>query len=238
VVKSKTVDRKIEFKTYIIVGVLTLLVFSLGLALGIIMENERGKSLEKASKEQELNYMSLQFQHLYITTLQNESSSCPAFKATLRNSIRDLSDSLVRLENYKAESNFNKEEFDRLSRVYILDNLKYWLFAKKTKDLCDMDLVTILYFFSTKHCSKCPDQGVILTYFKKIFSDRLLIFPIDTDMEKDERAITLLKIRYNITRYPSLVLGDEVDSYIVSKNELNTLICQAFNTEQEECKNI
>ena len=59
------VKRKINFRRYIIAGIITFLVFSLGILLGFIMDFERLDYLEKTSKTQDLNYKSLQLQYLF-----------------------------------------------------------------------------------------------------------------------------------------------------------------------------
>lgn len=228
------VTRKIELKTYFTVGIITLLIFSLGIALGVIIDNERVRNIEQKSKEQELQQQSLQFQQLYISSLEAEKSACPVFKVTLTNSLNDLGESLERLEQYSKDSNVNKKEFDFLTRDYILDNLRYWLFARKTRELCDMDFVEILYFFSDK-CNNCPDQGVILTYYKKIFKERLLVFPINVDYESEEKSIKMLRERYNVTELPAIVVKDMPYKGVVQKEPLKEVICSSFQTEQEEC---
>ncbi len=228
------VTRKIELKTYLIVGIITLLIFILGMALGIIIDNERVRSIEQKSKEQELAQQSLQFQYAYMNSLEMNEAACPVFKVTLTNSLNDLGESLAKLEQYSKDTDINRKEFGLLTRDYILDNLRYWLFARRTRELCDMDFVEILYFFSDK-CDNCPDQGVILTYYKKIYRERLLVFPINVDYENDEKSIKMLRERYNVTELPTIVVKDTSYMGVVQKEKLGNIICGSFKTEQAEC---
>ena len=116
-----------------------------------------------------------------------------------------------------------------------MDNLNYWLFAKKTKEKCDLDVVNILYFYSEKNCQTCPDQGVILTYFKKTFGDKLLVFPIDVDYELNEPVITILKKQYDVTMYPTTIIEDQKYEGIIHNEELKKIICDSFKYEKEIC---
>ena len=58
-------ERKISKEKYILAALLTLLIFSLGLTLGILLDSVRLQKSEKLSKQQEVDYGSLQLQYLY-----------------------------------------------------------------------------------------------------------------------------------------------------------------------------
>lgn len=227
--------RQIYLKTYLLVALMAFLVFSLGFLLSVLIDDERITKVERATQVQELNYKSLQFQQLYLNTLINNTDSCPVFGLSLQSSINTLTDSLERMEAYKAAVNFNRAEFDDLSRNYVLDNLRYWLFAKKTKELCDLDFVTVLYFYSDKECSICPDQGIILSYYKKLLGDKLLVFPINTDLQGSEASIDMLARRYNVTAYPTIIVEESRYEGVVSKGELMPIICGSFKASNPEC---
>ena len=53
------------------------------------------------NKEQEVGYLSLQFQYLYLTTLEDKNASCSALHITMERSIKDLSESLQTFIKYK-----------------------------------------------------------------------------------------------------------------------------------------
>ncbi len=227
--------RQIYLKTYIVVGFISVLVFSLGFLLSFLIDDERIAKVERATRVQELNYKSLQFQQLYLNTLTNNTGSCPVFELSLQSSINTLTDSLERMEAYKASASFKRGEFDEISRTYVLDNLRYWLFAKKTKEFCSLDFVTVLYFYSDTGCSICPDQGVVLSYYKKIFGDRLLVFPINSDLGRAESSIVMLEKRYNVTQYPTIIVGEGKFEGVVSRHEILPIICASFNMPSDKC---
>ena len=229
------VKRKISKDKYVPAFILTSIIFVLGLALGMLFDNLRVKWTESENRGQEVDYLSLQFQYLYLTTLKDKNDSCSALHTAMEKAIRDLSESLQTTIKYKKETKINKKEYELVGRRYILDNLRYWLFAKKTKEECDLDVVNILYFYSEKNCQTCPDQGVILTYFKNKFGDKLLIFPIDVDYEENEPVITILEKQYKITKTPTLVIEDKKYEGIINEEELKKIICTSFKHEDEIC---
>lgn len=230
------IERQISTSRYILAGVLTLLIFSLGLTLGMLVDTMRLQNADQLNKAQEINYQSLQLQFLYLSTLPNATDSCPTLKVALDKTVAELGESLGKFEDFKKETKLNEEEYDLIGRKYLLDNIKYWFFAEKSKDLCDLNLVSVLYFYSLKECTVCPDQGVLLTYFKKIFDERLLVFPINVDIEKEEPIIKILRSRYNISSYPSIVIKEHKYEGVVQKSELSRLICNSYRAMPLECQ--
>lgn len=232
------VKRKRSTFKYVISALITFLVFGLGISLGTLLDNSRVKWLQEEEEQRGLNYESLQFQYLYLTILKDRKETCKVLQTTLKNSLEDLDITLKKLETYQKGTDTNQNEYERLQRKYILDNIEYWLFSKKAKQECNnVDLVTILYFYSSKHCPGCTEQGVVLTYYKKIFEERLLVFPIDMDVEEKEPMITILKSQYDIkdNTIPSIVIEEGVFKGVVGLGELKKVICSNFKKEQSEC---
>ena len=232
------VERKRSALKYIIAGVITLLVFSLGISLGMVIDNERVKWLQEREEQRDLDYESLQFQYLYLNTMKDTKESCKILKTTLETSLKDLDLTLSKLLSYKKGTDLNYGEYERLQRRYILDNIEYWLFSKEAKQECDnMDLVTILYFYSSEHCPRCSEQGVALTHFKKIFEERVLIFPLDTDMMDKEPMVKMLVSQYDVndTAIPSIVIEEKRFDNVMDIEDLWPLICSSFKSKQDEC---
>ena len=235
------VKRKRSTYKYVIAGILTVLVFGLGISLGLLIDNERLQWLEEREEQRDLDYESLQFQYLYLNTLEETNESCKILKTAFEKSLKDLDITLEKILTYKQGTDINHEEYDRLQRRYILDNIEYWLFAKKAKKECDnVDLVNILYFYSGEHCPRCSEQGIALTHYKKIFEERLLVFPLDTDFEDIEPMISILRSQFGIddTSIPIIVIEDEKFEGPVAIEKLGQLVCSSFKTEPEECKSI
>lgn len=235
------IKRKKSTYKYVIAGILTFLVFGLGITLGMLLDNQRVQWLKEKEEQRDLDYESLQFQYLYITTLQKTEENCRILKTTLEKSLKELDITLNKLLNYKKGTDLNKNEYIRLERKYLLDNIEYWLFAKKSKKECNsVDLVTILYLYSENNCFRCSEQGMALTYYKKIFEGKLLIFPIDMDLEDKEPIISMLKSQYDISdnTIPIIVLGEEKFEGPVGIDPLGKLICSSFKNSPEECRSI
>ncbi len=230
----------LNIKKYIAVGLLTFLVFSLGVTIGLLLEKVRYSELKSENQLQDITYNSLQLQLLFLTSLTENEESCSVLITTLQQSVTVLEQSLEKLLMWEKDATISKEGMSLLKRKYTLDNIRYWLFANKNKETCDVNFITVLYFFSNKNCDICPDQGIILSYYKEIFDERLLIFPIDLDLTSEEPMIQLLISKFNITETtkPVLIVEDKKYVGILSTDELGNIICNSFSHPQSECEDV
>ncbi len=195
--------------------------------LGLVIEEKRTRYIESASKKQNIEYSSLQLQYSFIDALGKEEN-CEAVAKTLEENIKSLESTRERLETFDKHSTINKEDFNLLKREYVLAQIRYWLLVRRAKKLCKREIATILYFYSDdKECPDCEKQAFILTYLKKLFKERLLIFSFDSK-QKDEPMISILKKTYNISIYPTLVIEEKSFSGLQTKNEILKEICKYY----------
>ena len=226
--------RNLSRDKYIIAGVITLGVFLLGLFLGLAIEGKRVTYIESVSRMQNLDFSSLQLQYAFIDEMSQEKN-CLAVQNTFEQNINNLESTRTRLENFDTDATLNKNEFDVLKNEYILAQIRYWMLAERTRKLCGSDFVSILYFFSDeKECPDCDRQAFILTYLKKRFKDKLLIFSFDSQFES-EPMIPLLKKTYNVTAYPTIVIEGKSKDKFQDKDTILKEICANYREKTEDC---
>ena len=227
--------RKINKRFYLLAGVITIIIFLLGVSLGVLIEGEQVNYVDANKNLEEVNYESLQVQYLYLSYLSTSEreGSCKAFTATLNEYIKKTDDTRVKLEDYIAKGNVYTEEFQLLQREYIQSQMNFWILSKKTKELCKTDYVTVLYFHS-QDCTDCANQGYVLDYLKKLFDERLLIFAFDSNYTQ-EPMISLLKDTYNVTTTPTIVIEEDKYDGFQSKDSLLKAICSKFEEKPDAC---
>ncbi len=218
--------RKISTDKYIIAGIITFLIFSLGLMLGLVLEDKRYNLVEEINQGQEVKSLSLQLQYLYLTTFSSYDN-CPTLSTTLKEAITDLSNSLSDVVAYEEENKASTQRKIIIQRRYILDNIRYWLLARESKQRCNLDIVPILYFY-TEDCGSCPLQGTILTYFKSTFGDKLLVFPLNLDLRDEEPMIEIIISQFNVTKYPTLIVDNKKYEGVISQDKLQPIICSSL----------
>jgi len=229
------VERNVSSQRFVVAGIVTLLIFALGVLLGVIIDYERVQSLESDYRLQELDYKSLQLQFTLLSS-ENSNASCSAFEKAMESTVAELGDSLEAVERYREFSLSQEDDFDVLERSYILDNLRYWLLVRQSHQFCPMRRLPILYFYSEENCDICPNQGVVLTYFKKRLGDTLLVFPINADRSAEEPMVRVIMTRFEVDEYPSLVVGENTYKGVVERDELSHIICSEMGPILGECE--
>ena len=226
--------RRISKDKYIIAGIITLGIFLLGLFLGLAIEGKRVNYIESVSRKQNLEFSSLQLQYAFIDQLSQEKN-CLAVQKTFEQNINNLESTRIRLDNFDRDATLNKNELDILKNEYILAQIRYWLLAERTKYLCGSDIVNVLYFFSDEsECPDCEKQAFVLTYLKKRFKDKLLIFSFDSKFEQ-EQMVSLLKNTYGINKFPTIVIEGKPKSGFQTKEAILKDICQYYTEKPEDC---
>ncbi len=220
---------------YLIAFVITILIFSLGVALTLLITSYRTDVLAKSNRLQKLDYDSLQLQYLYFEAFK-DLKNCKAANKALEENINNLDRTRVRLEKYIEGIYTSKnEDLDLLKREYSLAQIRYWLLAKQTKKVCPSDRVSILYFYSNVKCDDCGAQGTILTYLKSVFEDKLLIFAFDADFDQ-EPLIPILREAFNVTSSPTLVIDDKNYEGLQRKEQILAEICSIYKEKPDACK--
>lgn len=202
----------------------------IGLFIGLYFNQERIDYINDVTTSQNLNYESMQLQYAYIDFIGSEKS-CVLLSKTLESDLLSLEDLRIKIEKYSRDFNLDDEEYIQLKRKYTLAELKYWLLAKKAKEICGEDVVSLIYFYSPEDCDDCRAQSYILTSLKESFGGKLLIFSIDESFE-EESMVGILKEIYDVSKYPALIIEDKAFEGLVEKEDLKKLIC--FELKESE----
>jgi hypothetical protein len=132
------------------------------------------------------------------------------------------------------ESRLNDATFELLKRDYTLEQLRYWMLSGQSRDVCDEDVVRVLYFYSTdEECPRCGDQAFVLNYLKGLLVERVLIFAIDAQLA--EPMVDVLERQHNITSYPTLVIEDDAVPGFSDKASLMAAVCAGYESPPEGC---
>ena len=229
--------RKLNVKRHITAFILTLCFFTIGILIGSQLTSERVKFLQEAATEQAIDFESLQAQYLYVS-FTKDNRSCAAVEQTFEANVQELEDTRKQLENFVKSSQINEKAYTHLKRQYIISQVRYYILAKSTQEICNTDIVTAFYFFSNDaDCADCTNQGTVLTYLKRVFTDRLLIFSFDGQFEQ-EPFIPILKKVYNVSEYPTVAIENKNFNGLQDRDTLLKEICTNFEEEYSECEAI
>lgn len=223
--------RKLSRNKYIIAGIITFIVFVLGVFAGLFIESQRLGFTTKTLTQQKVDTGSLQLQYVYLNTL-NLEENCGAVKKIFDDNLKTLDQSMKRVQTYTEGSTVDEEEFKLLSREFVLEQIKYWLLANQVKETCGFDIISVLSFFN-KNCDNCETQTFILEYLKKVFGEKFLLFHFNVEIE--EPMISTLLIQYNITTYPTIIIEGKKFEGLIGRDNLTEIVCDMYKEKPEEC---
>jgi len=226
--------RRISRKNMLTAGIITLSIFIIGILVGVTMSEKRVAYGDEQMIEQKMELDSLQLQYAFIDQA-NLVNHCAALSTAIDENVKKLGIIGDKIQTFSSDINFDEEEYDRLKREYVLSEMRFWLFAKKSQEICKKDVASIIYFYSNEaDCFDCGAQSKVLTYLKEQLQDRLLIFSIDTSF-KGEPLIGMLKEAYGIESYPSLLINDELHPGLVDEEDLRSMLCKIYEDKNGVC---
>jgi hypothetical protein len=202
-------ERKISFNLYITAFVLTVLVFSLGIYVGIVID-------ESAKEKVEGELITLE-QDLYLSRIillmEDEIGEfCPIYSEKL--DVVDSERELIgdRLEYLESVRGLYDEELKE--RYYYLEFENYLLMKKMQKD-CGKEYVLVLFFYDGSEESKT--QGEELSALRASDSN-VKVFSFDGN--SDAAVVEVLKEQYSVDSYPAVVINGKRVSGLHTPEEL------------------
>ena len=224
--------RKSTPKLYISAAVITLVIFTMGVLAGLVIEGERMEHVRREGDLQKINFDSIQLQYLYLSSLES-NKSCPVLASTLNDYIKENDEIRLKIEQYSTDSQIKTEEFNLLKRKYVISQINYWYLAKRTKQMCGEDYIIVLFFYDKDEAAS-RRQGFILDYYKKMFGDRILIFALDTDFTQ-EPLIKMLMETYDVSYEPTIVVEEKVYPGFTDSSNLKKLFCSIYREKPSDC---
>ena len=217
----KNRKKRLDSTLLISAFVISLLLFVTGIFVGYSFNKEELGYIEQTMLKTRRDVNNFQLQFLFLDVL-GDNATCPFLTNTLSSINEEYYNIGSRLSSYDSENKImDYDEYLNMKREYSRLSISYWLLVQKLRKSCRMNASTIIYFYSNE-CTKCDDQGFILTYLKNKLGNRLLVFALDTDL--NEPSINVLKTFYNITQYPSLIIDGTPHEGFYPKDKLEAML--------------
>ena len=220
------IERKISSRKYLIAFILTIIIFTGGIFLGMIFEKVQLSSSERTILNEKVGLRSLQLQEKFIES----GTDCAALNKVLQNNINELTQKMQEVAAYQKKAIFSQDEFDLQLRDYFLTEIQFFLISQEISKKCPKDNVNILYFYDE---NAFDTQGDILDYVKKVFGDNVLIFSFDSAFKK-EPMIEVLMASYGIAKFPSVVVEDHIFQWHASVEKILKVVCDEFKRQGKE----
>lgn len=207
---------KINPKIYIYSGIITAMIFVLGVSIGFVLDEGRVSLIQSNLDDLKLEYENLRIQEDIYRTLNEDS--CPLYRDRFVSLDQKASDLSEKFNSFTDINQFQQDKLSDLKNTYTLTNIDLWLQAVKLKTNCNYNITTVLYFYSIGDCEECIAQGIVLDDLKMENPKNLMIFAIDYNTKLN--VVDLLKENFNITNVPYMIV-DETESYDGFVNRAN-----------------
>jgi len=208
----------------------TLLLLSVGVLVGLQVDDARGDYIQDQLKESDLRMQN------FIVTQNYLEQSTNNYCRLVENQIPDLSTENTRigqnLQTFSGQSISNQERYKYLVRKYYVNQLRLYNVLDEYNERCNENTTLIFYFFDDSMESQ--RQGEVLTKYYREVDNSSYIFSFN--LEKNQSSVlTMLQDDYQIEEGPSIVInGDEVRREYVPFKQLRTIMQERENPRQNE----
>ena len=218
-------------KIFLIGLLITSILFISILFFNSLANNKREKEVLERMNSVVGEYENIQTL-IFMSEIFGEDSTCVGLQSTLSTMDKGLWDLGIKIDLYRqVTENFMQDPFYVQQKTeFNRKEVLYFAMLKKMKDMCKINQTIVSYFYKKKEeCPDCDSQSFVLADIKRDLErlnkeDELAIFSFDTDLNLS--SVNLLTRVYNITSYPSIVLGNTTYSGLYNKKEATRLFCK------------
>jgi hypothetical protein len=197
-------------------------IFFSGFGLGIFVNNLKAESLSASMLEASNNIKDTELELLLFNVMQGELS-CD-YLITKSYELGEQAGELgERVEVFEDFNDINSQDYNNLKKEYMRVLIKDWLVLEQIKQVCPSSYNIILYFYKDlEDCPDCLSQGMILSYYKNIMGQEVMVFGLDSSL--DMSIINALETNYDINVYPSIIVNGQVHNGLVNTSVLGEIL--------------
>ncbi len=204
--------------------VFTVVIFLLGMLLGVFLESFRADSVQVSVLNSEVSLLD---QQLRTVVSEGFSVGCDlAVNNTFDFADRVYVEALI-LEDYESSAKFTNVLIP-LHKRYDLLRTMLWTESVKLRDRCSRSFHTVVYLydFGTDDIELKSKQlffSRLLEDLKNNHPDEMLLIPIAANLDLD--SVNLIKSEYGVEELPVVIIDEErIVSDIISLRELETIV--------------
>ena len=211
-------ERKISTSLYALAFVVTVIVFSLGVLVGQLID---GANQQLISEEVVELGQKLESTQLLMLLDENSTAFCPVYKSQV-NSINQDIENIGHKLTYLEEQ---KQAYDvSLKKNYFILEAQSFFMSRKLNEKCGENSTLLIYFYSNKNCVSCKKQGNDILAARDSLSDSRSIKIYSFDGDLGSSLAEALMIQYNVSQYPSIIVNGKKYSGVQDQATLKTIL--------------
>lgn len=196
--------------TYLKAWLLTTLVFLLGIAFGLWIDNYRLNSIREVISQTDINWNDARLLNLYFGRLGKDYCNL----ALEENLIYNEKIYKEGLEIEKAEeANRFTPTLEQEKRRYVLLQTQFWFNSQELKDKCNFTYKNVVHLYKQKGLTREAVienklQSSILLDLKEKCGNKIMLIPLAADLNLT--VIDAVTKQFNITTYPAIIIDENV----------------------------
>ncbi len=206
----------LDWRKYAIVFLITSTVFFTALYLSSYFNNRKVAEIRAIEDKIAIDILSSETQFALLA----EAACKDVDDSTLSTELNTLASKLDYMES---SASTNKEELDELKKYYSLLQIKDYMLMNKIKDKCDVQPISIIYFYSNKgDCPDCQKTGYVLSYLRTTYPNlRVYSFDYNLDLSAVQTLIRMNHLQGNL---PILIIDGKTYNGYKSHEEIEQLL--------------
>ncbi|MBU2561886.1 MAG: hypothetical protein KKD17_06315 [Nanoarchaeota archaeon] len=207
--------QKINPGKYITVFAITTLIFIAGILIGNYFSSQKLEQIDTIGQDLKTDTTAMELQYDLIA-----EDPCSHINSTpLAEELYEMASKLDYMENRLGEEDRNVKD---LKEYYSLLELRHWLFMQKTNKECNQTSARMLFFYTNEEdCSKCKEQGFILTWVRRNYKD---VYVYSFDYTIQNAALDTVKRIYKIEGTPAIVINKETYNKFMTRDEIEQIL--------------
>lgn len=201
---------------------LSSFLFIVGVVIGILVSNSKIIHLNDLMAQVKTDIDNTELQFLILDSMHSNKTCMYLMNSASKVGLETY-EMGKQVEGYEKSKSISLSDFNQLKMKYTSLLIRTWLYIEKIRTTCEGNYSTVLYFFGSKTCPNCGNQGMVLTFLKEKLNENLLVYAIDGDL--DLAPVEVLKDTFTVNKYPTLIInGEKYEGFFDSK-ELTEILC-------------
>lgn len=227
------VDRKVDWEYLVMAFLATIIIMGGILYLGTGLSDHKVDSLRDDVKQIEVEQRS---HSLGLQLAESvEGQKCEAMRRWVESSVPEIQELRREVAAYESSSKVGNADYELVKKRYMNLVIQNLIEVRQMEERCGDNRVNIVYMYTKSDCGRCNDQGTVLTYYRRNYDDKVLVHPLDTDLNM--KSIEFMQDFFNVNEYPTLIVEGEVYRGFQNREKVGEIIEQNLNRENQTLAN-
>lgn len=215
----------VDLKTHLTALIISSLLFIVGILTGWFLSKEKIGILETTISELTSTIQNVELQLMFLDAA-GQKISCEYLISEANRLAEEAGQLGDKVSAYEENRKMEDVSYKETKSSYMSVLIRDWLLLERIKKTCNGTYTTVLFFYQ-EDCPACEDQGTILSHYKEILKNGLMVFALDHTL--NHTTINSFEKAFNVAEFPSIVVNMENMGGFKTNNETKEILCSQGN---------